>query len=250
MYIQRIHHSVSPSTRAPLAGLIALSLTVALGACAAGDLDLGAESELGDDAPLLADELISTGKEDGEAMDSKSLQFTITPGYQTYVPPHYGSGDEDFHGNGPQVWSNVSLEIRNTNQLWASIYMRARETQSDWTEARGTTERLLYTHSTAIEIVSDSYSSTYYVDNDHSNDYMDPGAGEVVNYFYFVGDTNGDEAGTDTRVDVHFNGITLREVRDSCAGNCGASAGSCWCDASCTSYGDCCADACSVCGAC
>jgi hypothetical protein len=29
---------------------------------------------------------------------------------------------------------------------------------------------------------------------------------------------------------------------ESCAGNCGGSGGACWCDTSCTTYGDCCSD--------
>ena len=36
----------------------------------------------------------------------------------------------------------------------------------------------------------------------------------------------------------------------SCSGLCGGSAGSCFCDASCVTYGDCCPDACSACGVC
>jgi hypothetical protein len=36
----------------------------------------------------------------------------------------------------------------------------------------------------------------------------------------------------------------------SCVGHCGGSAGSCYCDAACVTYGDCCPDACSACGAC
>ncbi len=36
----------------------------------------------------------------------------------------------------------------------------------------------------------------------------------------------------------------------SCAGHCGGSVAGCFCDANCSTYGDCCADACSVCGSC
>lgn len=36
----------------------------------------------------------------------------------------------------------------------------------------------------------------------------------------------------------------------SCAGRCGGAAGSCYCDASCVTYGDCCPDACAACGSC
>ncbi|MBI3181410.1 MAG: hypothetical protein HYZ28_04645 [Myxococcales bacterium] len=41
-----------------------------------------------------------------------------------------------------------------------------------------------------------------------------------------------------------------RGSASSCAGKCGGYAGSCWCDYACVSYGDCCSDACSACGAC
>lgn len=36
----------------------------------------------------------------------------------------------------------------------------------------------------------------------------------------------------------------------SCAGHCGGSVAGCFCDANCSAYGDCCADACSACGSC
>jgi len=36
----------------------------------------------------------------------------------------------------------------------------------------------------------------------------------------------------------------------SCSGVCGGSSGSCYCDAACVTYGDCCPDACAVCGQC
>ncbi|MCA9705475.1 MAG: hypothetical protein KDK70_06495 [Myxococcales bacterium] len=36
---------------------------------------------------------------------------------------------------------------------------------------------------------------------------------------------------------------------DSCAGHCGANAGSCWCDSACTNYGDCCSDKAFLCDA-
>ena len=36
----------------------------------------------------------------------------------------------------------------------------------------------------------------------------------------------------------------------SCAGACGGSSSNCWCDAACAGYGDCCYDACALCGHC
>lgn len=39
-------------------------------------------------------------------------------------------------------------------------------------------------------------------------------------------------------------------VVESCEGHCGGSSGSCYCDDGCVAYGDCCADACELCGYC
>jgi len=36
----------------------------------------------------------------------------------------------------------------------------------------------------------------------------------------------------------------------SCEGNCGGTTGNCWCDSLCVGFGDCCSDACGVCGQC
>lgn len=36
----------------------------------------------------------------------------------------------------------------------------------------------------------------------------------------------------------------------SCEGLCGGQAGACYCDTECLQYGDCCADACDLCGSC
>jgi len=47
----------------------------------------------------------------------------------------------------------------------------------------------------------------------------------------------------------HPKGVVENAV-NSCAGNCGGYGNGCWCDAQCTFYGDCCADACSTCGQC
>lgn len=129
----------------------------------------------------------------------------------TYVPPHV-RGDRDFDGNGPRIFCSVTLQIRNGNELWVRIYMYAGETKSDWTTAAGFNDFHIYTHSRLItEIVSDTASAYSYTDYDHEDDIFPNSAGELVSKFNFIGDTRGDEAGTKTRVQVHFNPIFIRE---------------------------------------
>ena len=61
-----------------------------------------------------------------------------------------------------------------------------------------------------------------------------------------VHDRTGCSSQLSTKVDTNYFSLS----GGSCAGHCGGSAGSCYCDAACVTYGDCCSDACSVCGAC
>ena len=51
-----------------------------------------------------------------------------------------------------------------------------------------------------------------YRDSDHNIDTFNMGSGGPVQRFDFVGDTGGDEAGTETKVDVTFNRLTAELV--------------------------------------
>jgi len=44
--------------------------------------------------------------------------------------------------------------------------------------------------------------------------------------------------------------LDTESTTDSCEGKCGGSGGDCWCDEGCIEYGDCCPDACELCGFC
>lgn len=62
-----------------------------------------------------------------------------------------------------------------------------------------------------------------------------------------VHDRSGCSSGLSTKIDT---GSFRLDSASSCVGRCGGSAGSCYCDASCVTFGDCCPDTCSACGHC
>ena len=61
-----------------------------------------------------------------------------------------------------------------------------------------------------------------------------------------VHDQTGCSAALSTKVDTSF----FQLQAGSCSGHCGGSVAGCFCDANCVNMGDCCPDACSVCGQC
>jgi hypothetical protein len=137
---------------------------------------------------------------------------TILPGKRTFVPPHT-RGDQDFNGNGPEVFCRVELSILNYDtQVWAEIYMRARQTTHDWTTAEGTDSFLLYTAPVGKEIkqiLCPTYDQISYLDSNTSQDVFERGVGGPVLRYKFTGDTEGNEAGTETKVIVEFTPIQV-----------------------------------------
>lgn len=136
----------------------------------------------------------------------------------TYRPPRTGSGDADFHGNGPSVSSSVAL-VPSGSLLQVRAQMRARETKADWTEASGQQYFELYRPPTgwAIErLPGATYAAHSYVDSNHTLDSFELGGG-LVKRIVYTGDTDGDEAGKRTQMTVTFNRIPV-ELRQ--VGNC------------------------------
>jgi hypothetical protein len=136
----------------------------------------------------------------------------------TFVPPHVGSGDREFDGNGPRVNSVITL-LPSPGILQAQVYMRAIETKSDWTEAAGSQIFELYRPPAgwAIADVPGTRQVAHsYTDSNHDDDSFSLGGGPVARLVY-VGDTDGDEAGTRTKVTVTFNRIPV-ELHQT--GNC------------------------------
>jgi hypothetical protein len=150
--------------------------------------------------------------------DCKEEEISFSPDIITYMPPHT-KGDREYGGHGPNVTARVNIYVDN-NTIKAKIYMRARETKSDWSTADGSGVFTIYTAPSKrriVGIVSDKGTNTSYIDSGHSEDFFEKGSGELVKRFAFVGDTDGDEAGTRTRVKVTFNRVVvkLKEI-----GNC------------------------------
>jgi len=147
--------------------------------------------------------------ERAERLNVKTVRVSPTP---EFIPQHV-NGDQDFHGNGPQVNVTARIEIRNTREIWATIWMRARETKSNWTEAEGSTNFMLYRNDKPIlAILSDTFSSLNYLDTNHRRDEFNLSINDLVSKFECVGDTRGNEAGSRTGVTVHFNPIVIQEA--------------------------------------
>jgi hypothetical protein len=136
----------------------------------------------------------------------------------TFRPPRAGSGDAEFKGHGPAVSTSVTL-LPAPDILRARVYMKARETKSDWTEASGAQDFELYRPPPgwAIErLPGTTQASHSYTDSNHDLDTFQLGGGPVKRLVY-MGDTDGNEAGTRTQVTVSFNRIPV-ELRQT--GNC------------------------------
>jgi hypothetical protein len=133
----------------------------------------------------------------------------IPPTQVTYMPPHT-RGDADFFGHGPKVNATVTLVVL-PDKLRASVYMKAEETTGDFTTAEGTGTFDLWMPDPKWQIdrvVGSLSQSHQYTDSNHSVDSFSFGGG-LVSRMDFVGDTDGDEAGSRTKADIFFNEITV-----------------------------------------
>ena len=135
------------------------------------------------------------------------------PGMRTFVPPHT-RGDTEFGGNGPEVFCRVELSIigLENNMIQSQIEMSAVETKSDWTTAEGTDTHIIYTAPSGKkikEISGITYDQFEYLDSNITPDWFPRGSGGPVKQYEFVGDSGGVDAGTDTRVTVEYNTLTI-----------------------------------------
>ena len=72
---------------------------------------------------------------------------TVTPKdiNQALVPNELVGGDREFGGNGPRIESKVILNVSpDKRSIVAKIYFNAKETKHDWSETRGSWERVVY----------------------------------------------------------------------------------------------------------
>jgi hypothetical protein len=147
--------------------------------------------------------------------ESKTVPFTHPP--MTFIPPH-ARGDREFKGHGPRVSSQVSLAIVG-DRVDVTTTMTARETESDWTTASGSRTTTFFTADPGWrveKIVEPAVSSFSYVDTDNAGDQFGSGGGPVSQWD-FIGDSDGNDAGVNTRVTAHFRSIHFLVTQ---TGNC------------------------------
>jgi hypothetical protein len=146
------------------------------------------------------------------------------PSSFTFVPPHT-RGDTEYNGHGPKTYAEVQL-VNNGTSVVAKGYMKAEETKDDWTTAEGRWSETVFVPDPGWRVSQllvgtqsgcASFSSCMtYTDSNHDPDIFAAGNGPVSR-FEFVGDTDGDEAGTRTKVTVTYNVLKFEETE---TGNC------------------------------
>ncbi len=123
--------------------------------------------------------------------------------------PAHRRGDREYNGHGPKVTFSLSLGHNGTTVSF-TVRMRAEETVSDWTTVDETRTEALYNAESGWQvsrILSAPSVSHGYTDTNHSVDVFSPGG--PVQRLEYVGDTDGDEAGSRTGVRVFYNPVRL-----------------------------------------
>ena len=128
----------------------------------------------------------------------------------TFVPPRT-NGDAEFNGNGPDIAARVDV-LKTPSIVSARVSMSALETGGDHTTAAGFQDFVLY-RADPGEVIDDILSGTQdffaYRDSNLTIDSFGRPSGGPVFRYEFTGDTDGDEAGTRTKVVVSFNPLRL-----------------------------------------
>lgn len=154
---------------------------------------------------------------------------------RAYQPAQWGplcptrviAGDREFGGHGPEIWLTADAYVTPDNAVEVRVTMRARETSANWSETAGTwTRRLTQPEMKVKRILSDTHSEAHYVSRRAGMqiavpmmtslaDVVPSQRGLLVNQFFTMGDTGGDDISTDdnctddTSVLVRFNEMKL-----------------------------------------
>lgn len=139
---------------------------------------------------------------------------------QTFTPPHT-RGDKDFKGHGPCVRFSLTLSLdAERKKIKVNYFMEAWECpdeyccwEGDKTEAMGSGSITLFQVTDPNERIIDynveSSFSHQYIDNDHEDDVFNFSGIQPVYKLRYVGDTDGNEAGSKTQVKIYFRDITV-----------------------------------------
>jgi hypothetical protein len=137
-----------------------------------------------------------------------------------YIPPRAGNGDADFAGHGPDFVAQGFLDgaFAGSRVLSVRLCVDARETRSDFTRAVGCTPQQFLVYQAppgeCIQSVNvGTFEELQYRDHDHGFELFD---GQIANSFVAswrtVGDTPGDEAGTETGAHLFTRDFTVTSV--------------------------------------
>ncbi len=166
-----------------------------------------------------------------DCSELKSTVHTFTPPpVIRFYPSERVRGDAEFGGNGPEVWAEAEIFIKNKRELKLRKFFRAKETRGDGSEGKKeevTTLRFAPPGKVFHRIVSETFSKCHYMDNDHALDVLSATqcieencsfAGNLVNRFEIIGDTSGDDLHQnrdyDANLDIYFNPITYELVNE------------------------------------
>lgn len=138
-------------------------------------------------------------------------------GQVTVVPTRQGSGDREFDGNGPRV--DISARVfQNGNRIQARLNMVATETKSDWTRGSGSNTVNVGQPDPGFridQILTPTFRSLNYTDDDHGTDDFRYGSGDVVQWIKVVGDTGGDDIGSGTQATALFNPVRVHMIQNA-----------------------------------
>jgi len=143
-----------------------------------------------------------------KVISSPSVPEMVKTNFKTivWIPPHT-NGDKEFDGHGPKMKSHVYLK-HDGFRVYAQIYLWAQETKHDWTTASGYSQWVeIYSapNSYRINKIKDptvysnilrSASGIDYIDSNTQDHIIETTIGRAT----LVGDTNGSEAGSKTKI--------------------------------------------------
>ena len=156
----------------------------------------------------------------------ETKDITLTTQKMTVFPIKFGSGDNDFDGNGPCVRVLVRINAVSRTQIGARATMESWECHGDMTKisydytlARGQLDKTLYTTDSEWELAEirspTSAAFEQYCEGKRPITRADTG---LVANWIVVGDSNGDDIGNGpakTNVEITFNKLLVVVRRSS-----------------------------------
>jgi PKD repeat protein len=142
--------------------------------------------------------------------------FSVKHSYGRYWPSHIaGAGDCDFAGHGPLTYLDAVIRTNSDgSQLIVNLHMSATETEYDGSSADGSWSPIVYSAPPGARIAtlpSLSQLHEVYIDTSHAYAQSD---GNAMGYFYWAGDTDGDDicntTTDDTNMTFYLNPFTIR----------------------------------------